>query len=45
MSGNTRAFLSSSAASVVEVGTGDAIYGVAIDSYGRRRRPITGRRM
>ena len=35
MSGNIRNFLSSSAASVVEVGTGDAAYGVAIDTYGQ----------
>jgi len=35
MSGNTRTFLGSSAASVVEVGMGDAVYGVAIDSYGQ----------
>ncbi|HEX4139876.1 MAG TPA: extracellular solute-binding protein [Candidatus Methylacidiphilales bacterium] len=35
MSGNIRNFLSSSAASVVEVGTGDAAYGVAIDQYGQ----------
>jgi ABC-type Fe3+ transport system substrate-binding protein len=35
MSGNTRNFLASSAASVVEVGTGDAAYGVAIDQYGQ----------
>ncbi len=35
ISGNTRTFLGSSAASVVEVGLGDAVYGVAIDSYGQ----------
>ena len=35
LSGNTRTFLSSSAASVVQVGMGDAVYGVAIDSYGQ----------
>jgi ABC-type Fe3+ transport system substrate-binding protein len=35
MSGNIRNFLSSSAASVVEVGTGDAAFGVAIDQYGQ----------
>ncbi len=35
MSGNIRNFLSSSAASVVEVGLGDAAYGVAIDQYGQ----------
>jgi len=34
MSGNTRNFLSSSAAAAVEVGVGDAAYGVAIDVYG-----------
>jgi ABC-type Fe3+ transport system substrate-binding protein len=42
MSGNTRAFLSSSAASVVEVGTGDAVYGVAIDSYGQAQASYYG---
>jgi len=35
ISANTRTFLSSSAASVVEIGTGDAAYGVAIDQYGQ----------
>jgi ABC-type Fe3+ transport system substrate-binding protein len=35
LSGNTRAFLGSSAASVVQVGVGDAVYSVAIDSYGQ----------
>ena len=34
MSGNTRNFLSSSASAAVEVGVGDAAYGVAIDVYG-----------
>jgi len=42
MSGNTRTFLSSSAASVVEVGTGDAVYGVAIDSYGQAQASYYG---
>jgi ABC-type Fe3+ transport system substrate-binding protein len=42
LSGNTRAFLSSSAASVVEVGTGDAVYGVAIDSYGQAQASYYG---
>jgi ABC-type Fe3+ transport system substrate-binding protein len=34
MSANVRSFLSSSAASAVETGVGDAAYGVAIDTYG-----------
>jgi ABC-type Fe3+ transport system substrate-binding protein len=42
MSGNTRTFLTSSAASVVEVGTGDAVYGVAIDSYGQAQASYYG---
>jgi ABC-type Fe3+ transport system substrate-binding protein len=37
MSANTRNFLASSAASVLEVGTGDAAYGVAIDQYGNKQ--------
>jgi ABC-type Fe3+ transport system substrate-binding protein len=35
MSGNVRQFLSSAAASTVEVGLGDAAYGVSIDTYGQ----------
>jgi ABC-type Fe3+ transport system substrate-binding protein len=35
MSGNIRSFLSSAAASAVEVGLGDSVYGVAIDQYGQ----------
>jgi ABC-type Fe3+ transport system substrate-binding protein len=42
MSGNTRNFLSSSAASAVEVGMGDAVYGVAIDSYGQAQSAYYG---
>lgn len=42
MSGNTRTFLNSSAASVVEVGMGDAIYGLAIDSYGQAQAGYYG---
>jgi ABC-type Fe3+ transport system substrate-binding protein len=42
MSGNTRTFLSSSAASAVEVGMGDAVYGVAIDSYGQAQSAYYG---
>ena len=42
-SGNIRNFLSSSAASVVEVGTGDAIYGVAIDQYGQAQVSYYGK--
>jgi ABC-type Fe3+ transport system substrate-binding protein len=42
MSGNTRAFLSSSAASAVEVGVGDATFGVAIDSYGQAQSAYYG---
>jgi ABC-type Fe3+ transport system substrate-binding protein len=42
MSGNTRTFLTSSAASVVEVGVGDAVYGVAIDSYGQAQASYYG---
>ena len=43
MSGNIRNFLSSSAASAVEVGTGDAAYGVAIDSYGQAQSAFYGK--
>lgn len=43
MSGNIRNFLSSSAASVVEVGTGDAAYGVAIDTYGQAQVSYYGK--
>ena len=42
MSGNTRNFLSSSAASAVEVGVGDAAYGVAIDTYGEAQAGYYG---
>jgi len=42
MSGNIRNFLSSSAASAVEVGVGDAAYGVAIDSYGQAQAGYYG---
>ena len=42
MSGNVRNFLSSSAASAVEVGVGDAAYGVAIDSYGQAQAGYYG---
>ncbi len=35
MSGNVRNFLSSAAAATVEVGLGDAAYGVSIDIYGQ----------
>jgi ABC-type Fe3+ transport system substrate-binding protein len=35
MSGNVRSFLSSAAAAAVEVGLGDAAYGVSIDIYGQ----------
>jgi ABC-type Fe3+ transport system substrate-binding protein len=43
MSGNIRNFLSSSAASVVEVGTGDAAYGVTIDQYGQAQVAYYGK--
>ena len=43
ISANTRNFLSSSAASVVEVGTGDAAYGVAIDQYGQAQVAYYGK--
>ena len=42
MSGNTRSFLASAAASAVEVGMGDAAYGVAIDSYGEAQSGYYG---
>jgi ABC-type Fe3+ transport system substrate-binding protein len=42
MSGNVRNFLSSSAASAVEVGAGDAAYGVAIDTYGQAQASYYG---
>jgi ABC-type Fe3+ transport system substrate-binding protein len=42
MSGNTRNFLSSSAASAIEVGVGDAAYGVAIDTYGEAQAGYYG---
>ncbi|MCE0521423.1 MAG: extracellular solute-binding protein [Methylacidiphilales bacterium] len=42
MSGNVRNFLSSSAASAVEVGMGDAAYGVAIDTYGQAQAGYYG---
>ncbi len=44
MSGNIRNFLSSSSASVVEVGTGDAAYGVPSTPTARRRSPTSARR-
>ena len=43
MSANTRNFLSSAAGSVVEVGTGDAAYGVAIDQYGQAQVSYYGK--
>jgi phosphoglycerate transport regulatory protein PgtC len=42
MSGNTRNFLSSAAASAVEVGMGDAAYGVSIDVYGQAQAGYYG---
>lgn len=42
MSGNVRSFLSSSAASAVEVGMGDAAYGVSIDVYGNAQAGYYG---
>jgi ABC-type Fe3+ transport system substrate-binding protein len=42
MSGNTRNYLSSSAASAVEVGLGDAVYGVSIDIYGQAQSAYYG---
>jgi len=41
ISGNVRSFLSSSAASAVEVGVGDAAYGVAIDTYAKPKPATT----
>lgn len=43
MSGNIRNFLASSSASAVEVGVGDAAYGVAIDSYGQAQTGYYGK--
>ncbi len=43
MSGNTRDFLSSAAASAREVGLGDAAYGVAIDQYGQAQVAYYGK--
>jgi ABC-type Fe3+ transport system substrate-binding protein len=42
MSANVRSFLSSSAASAVETGFGDAAYGVAIDTYGEAQAGYYG---
>jgi ABC-type Fe3+ transport system substrate-binding protein len=42
MSGNIRNFLSSAAASAVEVGVGDSAYGVAIDQYGQAQAAYYG---
>ena len=42
MSGNTRTYLSSSASSALEVGLGDAIYGVSIDIYGQAQAAYYG---
>ncbi len=42
MSGNVRNFLASSASSAVEVGMGDAAYGIAIDSYGNAQSAYYG---
>jgi ABC-type Fe3+ transport system substrate-binding protein len=42
-SANTRNFLSSSAASAIEVGVGDAAYGVAIDMYGQAQSGFYGK--
>ncbi|MCE0497682.1 MAG: extracellular solute-binding protein [Methylacidiphilales bacterium] len=42
MSGNTRNFLSSAPASAVEVGMGDAAYGVNIDMYGQAQAGYYG---
>ena len=44
LSGNTRNFLSSSSASVVEVGAGDAAYGVAIDQFGQAQVAYYGKK-
>jgi len=43
MSGNTRSFLSSAAGEAVEVGLGDAAYGVAIDQYGNAQVSYYGK--
>ncbi|MCE0483711.1 MAG: ABC transporter substrate-binding protein [Methylacidiphilales bacterium] len=42
MSGNVRHFLPSAAASAVEVGFGDAAFGVAIDTYGQAQAGYYG---
>jgi ABC-type Fe3+ transport system substrate-binding protein len=42
LSGNVRNFLSSSASSAVEVGVGDAAYGMAIDTYGQAQAGYYG---
>ncbi len=42
MSGNVRQFLTSAPASAVEVGMGDAAYGVAIDIYGQAQAGYYG---
>jgi spermidine/putrescine-binding protein len=42
MSGNVRHFLSSAPASAVEVGMGDAAYGIAIDFYGQAQAGYYG---
>lgn len=42
MSGNVRHFLTSAPASAVEVGVGDAAYGVAIDFYGQAQAGYYG---
>jgi ABC-type Fe3+ transport system substrate-binding protein len=42
ISGNTRHFLSSAPASAVEVGVGDAAYGVSIDVYGQAQAGYYG---
>ncbi len=42
MSGNTRNFLSSAASAAVEVGVGDAAYGVSIDLYGQAQASFYG---
>ena len=44
MSGNARNFLSSAAASAVEVGMGDAAYGISIDVYGNAQAGYYGPR-
>jgi ABC-type Fe3+ transport system substrate-binding protein len=42
MSANTRSFFPSAASEAVEVGTGDAAYGVAIDTYGNAQAGFYG---